>query len=438
MSTRSTYIVRLVRWLPPAVAALLGVGLVACGGLERRPASEWRAAYDTVGDTVIVRSQSGSVWGEAAGLVADLRIGEFEGPDEYMFGYIQSLAVAPDGGIYVYDSNLRALRKYALDGRYVATFGREGGGPGEYKQPDAGLVVLRDGRVLLRDPGNGRINVYSPDGEYLDGWRIRPGLMTFLPLYVDTSDYVYHRVTLNVSADISEWRTGLVRYRPDGVASDTLEPPGYDYEPPMVEARAGGERRGYTSTPVPFSPHFHWSFSPLGYIVAGVSNRYAIDLYLAPDRVLRIERADWQPVPVKPEERAEQERRITAMLQGIQPGWRWNGPPIADAKPPYRDFFIGQDGRIWVQLYQEGRQTGEEVGEIRPGRVPPPTWTEPVAFDVFAADGRYLGFVRAPEGFTLHPTPVARGDTVWAVVRDEMDVSYIVRFRVRHAAAGAG
>jgi hypothetical protein len=30
----------------------------------------------------------------------------------------------------------------------------------------------------------------------------------------------------------------------------------------------------------------------------------------------------------------------------------------------------------------------------------------------------------------MSPVPVARGDTVWAVTRDELDVPRIVRFRV--------
>ena len=41
-----------------------------------------------------------------------------------------------------------------------------------------------------------------------------------------------------------------------------------------------------------------------------------------------------------------------------------------------------------------------------------------------------LGLVRAPDGFTTSPSPVFRGDQVWAVVRDELDVQYIVRFRI--------
>ena len=64
-----------------------------------------------------------------------------------------------------------------------------------------------------------------------------------------------------------------------------------------------------------------------------------------------------------------------------------------------------------------------------PNARPPVRWREPVAFDLFESDGTYLGRVRAPQGFSIWPTPVSDRDQVWAVVRDELDVQYVVRFR---------
>ncbi|UCC82145.1 MAG: hypothetical protein JSW46_14290 [Gemmatimonadota bacterium] len=418
------------------IAALTAV-LAACAGGSGSPkAHEWRASYDTIGDTLVVRTESGSVWGDTAMLVADLTIGQFEGPDEYLFGRVRSLAVASDGSIYTYDEHVKELRKYAADGTYVATFGRRGGGPGEYEEPDGGLAILPDGRIVLRDPANARLSVFSPQGEYLDGWRSRGGLHTSRRLYKDTAGSVYTLLLLNLEGGIDDWTTALVRYGPDGAPGDTLDPPTYAYETP--EIRASDEEGDHLlSSWIPFTPRDSWAFSPLGYFVAGVSSSYTIDLHIAPDRVLRIERADWQPVPVKPEERAEQERIETAGMRQLDPGWRWNGPPIPDTKPPYERFFVGEDGRIWVQLYQEAHkiETAEDyAGEDEPGQIPEPTWIESVAFDVFEPDGRYLGMVRAPDGLATYPTPVARGDTLWAVVEDELDVPYIVRFIIGHAA----
>ncbi len=190
---------------------------------------------------------------------------------------------------------------------------------------------------------------------------------------------------------------------------------------------------------VPFSPRGSWTFSPLGYMVGGLSTRYAIDLFVAPDRVLRIERGDWQPVSVLPEEKDEQQRIATANMRATQPNWRWNGDPIPDTKPPYSGILVGERGRIWVRLSQQAHkiEVAEETRTTRWGEFPVQTWIEPVAFDVFEPSGRYLGLVRAPEGFSTWPTPVIRGDTVWAVVEDELEVPYIVRFHIEHGADAA-
>ena len=57
-------------------------------------------------------------------------------------------------------------------------------------------------------------------------------------------------------------------------------------------------------------------------------------------------------------------------------------------------------------------------------------FTEPAAFDVFSPDGKYLGRVQTPRSFRTRPEPLVRGDHVWAVTRDDLDVARVVRFRI--------
>ena len=53
-----------------------------------------------------------------------------------------------------------------------------------------------------------------------------------------------------------------------------------------------------------------------------------------------------------------------------------------------------------------------------------------MVFDVFDAQGRYLGAIRTPEGFSQYPEPVFTRDWVLATMRDELDVQSVVVFRV--------
>ncbi len=414
-------------------AASAIMGMIACAGSgSTKPSEFWQAEIDTVGDTVVVHTVSGSVWGDTAELVPGVAIGVLEGPDEYIFGSIQSLAVGNSGSIYVFDQQVPAMRAYSADGEYMFDLGREGAGPGEFKQPD-GLAVLPDGRVIVRDPGNVRITVYSPSGEFLEDWR-HPGgggFNTSRQFYVDTAGNSYPMVLMDREAQIIDWRYGLARISSTGEHTDTVAAPTWNYELPRVVARS---ENSSSSNRVPYNPDVTWTFSPLGYMVGGLSTDYRIDLFKPNQSVLRIER-DWISVPVKREEKAERRRRITQNFKRRFPGWKWNGPSIPNTKPPFRGIFVDDGGRIWVTVSQKGRatMTAEEVraAEELSGR-PQLRFREPLGFDVFEPDGRFLGYVRVPDTFRESPQPVVRGDTVWAVTRDDLDVARVVRFDLTH------
>jgi hypothetical protein len=413
------------------ILANLPFFLAACSsGGRSADTSEWQAAYDTIGDTLVVRTLSGSEWRDTAYLVPEVSIGVFDGPEEYMFGDVVSMAMADDGTIYVMDRHVPALRVYNADGTYRATFGREGGGPGEYQRPDGGLNVLSDGRVLLRDPGNARIQVYSPEGEDLDTWRIRGGFNTSRRMIVDQHDRVHSIVLLDPEASVRDWEMGLVQILPDGTPGDTLVEPDTGYEPPRIEAsRTDGDNTSMSVNGVPFSPDEETSLSPMGYWIHGISTEYAFTL-LKEGGPLRIEKA-YDPVPVTPAERAEEEAFAIRNMRNTDPNWRWNGPAIPDVKPPYSRFWGGEDGTIWVRVSQPGvRSEDPDYDPTDPDDLPN-EWDEPVVFDVFEEDGRYLGAVRAPHGFQARWTqPVFTREWVLAIVLDEYDVESVVKFRV--------
>jgi hypothetical protein len=78
----------------PAHVLLL---LTACSsGGHGGATGGWEAAYDTIGDTLVVRTLSGSIWRDTAELVPEVSIGMFDGPEEYIFGQIVSLAMGQD------------------------------------------------------------------------------------------------------------------------------------------------------------------------------------------------------------------------------------------------------------------------------------------------------------------------------------------------------
>lgn len=390
----------------------------------------WVAEHDTVGDTVIVRTVSGSIWGDTAELVPDVTIGMLDGPEEYMLGSIVSLAVGNDGTIYAMDTQVPALRVYEPDGTYRTTFGGPGDGPGEYERPDGGLNVLSDGRILLRDPANARIQVYSPEGEALDEWRIRGGFNTSSRMIVDTLDRAYTIILLDVEADVRDWKAGLVQILPDGTPGDTLESPDSGFEGSRIEARFTDPEGGNSVSinDVPFTASEMTALSPHGYFIQGISTDYTLTL-LKPEGPLRIVK-DFAPVPVAAGEKAEEEAFVTRNMRQTEPGWRWDGDPIPDTKPPFTNIYAGEDGTVWVRVSQPAVKRDDPSFDPTEPDAIADEWIEPYLFDVFDEEGRYLGPVRAPDGFSSRPRPIFTRDWVLGSVRDEFDVESIVRFRV--------
>jgi hypothetical protein len=344
-----------------------------------------------------------------------------------MLGEVVGLAVDAEGHIYFYDRLVPTLRKYGPDGAYLGTLGRHGGGPGEYQNSDGGIVALADGRVVLRDPGNGRFTVYGPDGEHLESWPARAGTFTSIPLLPGTGGEFY-------SYTFGAGEPGLVRHAGDGTPLDTLALPDRQVARQTVTAQVEGMSQTWN---VPFTPNALWAFHPEGYFVSAVSDRYAVDLLRADSPTLRLER-EVMPVPVSQAERVAEEERVTQAMRRVDPSWRWEGAPIPHMKPLLRGIQSGMDGRVWIQLYQPGEPVPEEELEPGPDGSPPvPRFREPTVFDVFEDDGRYLGQVVAPDELPSYPRPIFRGEHVWSVVRDALGVQYVVRYRIEAEGAGS-
>ena len=410
----------------PWLAAVTALSLASC--TSDPPPIGPSVEVDTIGDTTIVRTLSGSVWTTEATLVPEVSIGELEGPDEYLFGRIGSLAVDEDRNVYVFDTQANHVRVFDATGTYLATFGREGEGPGEFSRAET-IAVLPDGRLLVRDPGNMRVQVFDPvsgvteEWAYNSGNTYRPGA----PLYTDLRGQTFLLTSDQDGEDI------ILVLGPDGKHLDTLPEPTTDYEPVVVKAET--ESASVTSA-VPFTPRFFWAVHPSGHFLTGLSSDYRVDL-ARDDGVLRIERA-YDPVPVSDGERAYRRESKVRMIRWSVPDWTWDGPAVPDHKPVFNELLTGRDGRIWVRLLTEGLRVENEDHNPDNPFSEPVTWRESTRFDVFESDGTYLGVVVPPEEFSASPDPVFEGDHVWAVARDELGVERVIRYRIEVDDRGGG
>ena len=402
--------------------AALSISAAACGtGTEVARGPE--VVTDTIGDTIVVHTVSGSVWGSDATLVPELSIGEMDGADEYLFGSIASIAVDDDHNVYVFDRQAQHVRMFDTEGSYVRTWGGPGQGPGELQRAEA-MAVLPDGRVVVRDPGNVRLQVYGPGEESSQEWPYTTGYYTSSPLWTDDQGRTYAPAR-DLSQPQASFGDLLAVFDPDGTPRDTISPPHGEFEGETVTGERDGARVTYG---VPFSPRAIWAVHSSGHFVSGISSDYKIDLEL-PEGVLRIERT-YEPARVFPREadhrRAQTERGIGMSI----PGWTWDGPSIPDTKPPFTGLLSGRDGRIWVPVSTEAQEVENEDHDPDNPFSAPVNWRSPLRFDVFEANGTYVGAVNPPGDFSPNPSPVFEGHDVWAVSRDDLGIQRVVRYRI--------
>jgi hypothetical protein len=394
-------------WGALALAILVG----ACGSRDRPDHDE---------GLTVVRSVGVGRWGTATTLDVELEMGALEGPPEFAFGRIAQLAVDADGAMYVYDALVPALRKYSRDGEYQYTLAAEGSGPGEYKRIE-GLEICPNGMIAAWDVGNARINLYLPTGAASSSIRVPGSLQTSRPFAVDTSGLFYVKVNYYDARGALTPRLGFMRLTLDGTVVDTLpepqEPPAPSYAIPITFSQGGLDN---------FPVAKKWAVGPQGHMVVGVNDEYTFDIVSPEGPSTRVYR-DRPAARLAPEERAEWKMLIRGAKR-VMPPVRGDTflPPVPEVKPPYRELYMGSDGRIWVHLYVGAEKVGTQTSDPE---LPTITWYEPAVFDVFEFDGAYLGEVRFPMRYW---PMVMKGDTVWGVRRGEFNEQYVFRMRLEH------
>jgi DNA-binding beta-propeller fold protein YncE len=104
------------------------------------------------------------------------------------FHYPTNLAVSPEGDLYVSDGYGNArVHKFSPDGRLLFSWGEPGDGPGQFHLPH-GIAVDRHGTVYVADRENSRVQLFTPDGNFVAAWTdvARP-----CQVFIDAADSVY-------------------------------------------------------------------------------------------------------------------------------------------------------------------------------------------------------------------------------------------------------
>jgi streptogramin lyase len=105
------------------------------------------------------------------------------------FNLPTDIALTPSGELFVADGYGNArVHKFAADGTHLLSWGEPGGGPSEFRLPH-GIWIDRQGRVLVADRENDRVQIFDQQGKLLEIWPTE--LIGPAFFYVDAEDIVY-------------------------------------------------------------------------------------------------------------------------------------------------------------------------------------------------------------------------------------------------------
>ncbi len=146
------------------------------------------------------------------------------GTDHSHFNLPTDVAVLPDGSFYVSDGykNTRVV-KFAADGRYEFEWGEKGAEPGQFNLPH-GIAVDAQGRVIVCDRTNSRLQVFDARGKFLTQWK-GPHLGRPYGVAVGPDGHVFAIDGGDPSAEPAE-RGKVVELDAEGRVADTFGSPG--------------------------------------------------------------------------------------------------------------------------------------------------------------------------------------------------------------------
>jgi len=115
----------------------------------------------------------------------DFRTIRHSGPPFY---FPTNVALAANGDILVTDGYGNArVHKFSPDGDLLLSWGEPGHGPGQFHVPH-GIAVAPDGSIYVADRENSRLQVFTPNGEFVREW---PGIARPCQVAFDSDGRLY-------------------------------------------------------------------------------------------------------------------------------------------------------------------------------------------------------------------------------------------------------
>lgn len=357
-------------------------------------------------------------------LLAQAGLGEPEAVHSEGFGLIAGVRELSDGRVLVADPMSQLFMALSPDLSTATPLGREGQGPGEFRQPD-GVWPLGGDLSLLVDLGNARLTRVDASGKMGETTPILiPGarMTAAIPGGTDARGAIYFQESVMGPRGMRD----SVRVMRRDLQSGDQTPVATVKAAEFDRRESGGDgEMNVQIIPIPMSAVDVWGTTPDGGIYVARAGASRME-FVTPDGEHRVgaplsiptvpirgaEQEEWQAnqertgsVGMSVEE-VNGQRRVS--LARARRSAAMRDLPWPDAKPSFTGpVFVDPDGRGWVR---RARPAGE------------PAW-----YDVFDQTGSHVGSVEFPEGRSLAGFGA---ESLYAARVDDLDLHHLERYSI--------
>lgn len=364
--------------MPPRLPIILLL-LAACGGADAGTALSTPVIDTLPGGIVRVTNPGPTAWADTNGwrIVLEREIVPEE-ESEGEVGNPGTLVAGEDGTIYWLMRSPSVIKAYAPDGTWLRNIGREGDGPGEFRD---GMFAIVGDKLVLQDPNNTRMTVFETSGRFLAS---TPSQCCYWTGHLPVFDDGTIGITGPPPADQSDVGGALYLTMPDGRVIDTVVSRRSIQEPKglwsVTMTSNGGKNVSRMMMGIPLQPYETTEYRGDRTVLRGHSAAYAFAITgLDGMDTVRVFTATAPTVPITS---AQRDSIYEATINEMDEQWRdavraaSSAGDIPMTWPLWGGIAIDPTGHIWISRPNPAGGIG--------------------LLDVFTAEGVLLGTILPP------------------------------------------
>jgi hypothetical protein len=344
--------------------------------------------------------------------VPTLIIGDESMPAGVFFEAPIGITSDDEGNVYICDAKANNIKKFDAQGKYLATIGKAGQGPGDFSMPYQ--IVYSNNLIVVLDLGNRRLCAMSPDGNFLFSKKLPTNLGYPIKMEALSNGNLIMEMEKMFPAEPERSQlTSLVL-----LSSEDFEPLDTVYSHDVWKHKFMQIQGGGVNLPQPYCPSVYWDVGQKGEIVAGFSDDYKISIIDIPKKLHSTFSRKYVPLKVTAEDR---QNFFNALLSVSSDGASEKVPEYVventkfpKYRPAFNNILIDSEGNILVHALTEKDKNSTD------------------SFDVFNPQGDFIASVQiiGDMKFPTEPWIYFTADCFWQCRENEKGFIEVVKVRI--------